>query len=258
MKYYVVDAFSEKVFGGNQAGVCVMDSWPDDCVMQDIAAENNLAETAFAVKNGPFYDLRWFTPAVEIELCGHATLATAFVIFSFIEKDSESLEFHTMSGVLTVTKQGGLYRLDFPVRSQQKTDITEQMKKAAGVDIKGAYAGYNLTLELEDEEAVRTLDPDISELKKMKEYHGVIFTARGNSCDFVSRFFAPNMGVNEDPVTGSSHTSLIPFWAKRLNKEEMTAKQLSKRGGTLYCRNAGDRVFISGGACLYLSGEIHI
>ncbi len=263
MKYYVVDAFADEVFRGNQAGVCVPDAPLGAEIMQKIAAENNLSETAFVVKNGGHYDLRWFTPSTEIELCGHATLGTAFVLSSLCDTTASSFEFHTLSGVLKVAKvvhpeAGDLLEMDFPVRPLVDTAVTEAMLAAAGVPIRAAWGGYNLMLELESEKAVKDLEPDIAAIKRLKEYHGVIVTARGESCDFVSRFFAPNVGVNEDPVTGSSHTTLIPLWSKRLGKTAMVARQLSKRGGTLYCRNAGERVLIAGKACLYLTGDIHL
>ena len=258
MRYYLVDAFADAIFTGNQAGVCVLDAPLDAAVMQKIAMENNLSETAFVVKNGAHYDLRWFTPTVEIELCGHATLGTAFVLATFYEPDAKSFEFHTMSGVLKVARAGDLLEMDFPVREQTEIAVTEAMRNAVGAPVLGAYSGYNLMLELENEEAVRKLQPDIAAIKRLREYHAVIVTARGESCDFVSRFFAPCVGVDEDPVTGSSHTVLIPFWAKCLGKKEMVARQLSKRGGTIYCRDASDRVIIGGRACLYLTGEIHL
>ena len=258
MRYYIVDAFTDRLFSGNQAGVCILETWPEDATMQDIAAENNLSETAFAAHDGAHYKLRWFTPATEIELCGHATLATAFVLANFVEPEAAEFEFHTLSGPLFVRRNGDLFELNFPVRAQQETEVTAQMRRAVDKLVVSAYAGYNLMLELEDENAVRDLVPDIEAIRDLRDYHGVIATARGSDCDFVSRFFAPNVGVDEDPVTGSTHTSLVPFWAARLGREELTARQLSKRGGMLYCRYAGDRVHISGHARLYLTGEIHL
>ena len=263
MKYYVVDAFADEVFHGNQAGVCVTDAPLETGIMQKIAAENNLSETAFVVKNGTHYDLRWFTPAVEIELCGHATLGTAFVLSSLYDAAAPSFEFHTLSGVLKVSKTrhpvaGELLEMDFPVRPLIEIAATEAMSAAVNAPVRAAWGGYNLMLELENENTVKNLEPDIAAIKNLREYHGVIVTAKGESCDFVSRFFAPNVGINEDPVTGSSHTTLIPLWSKRLGKTEMTARQLSKRGGTLYCKNAGERVLIAGKACLYMAGEIHV
>lgn len=260
MRYYVVDAFTEKLFSGNPAGVCVVDFWPEDELMQQIAAENNLSETAFVVKrDGGGYDLRWFTPAVEIELCGHATLGTAFILFGHYEQGADRLDFHTLSGLLSVSRRGELLEMDFPRRGQSATAVTDIMRKAArGTPIVGAYGGYNLTLELQSERAVKNLEPDFQAMRELPEYHGVIVTAKGENCDFVSRFFAPNAGVNEDPVTGSTHTSLVPFWAERLKKTELTARQLSRRGGTLFCRAAGERVFIAGRVQMYLVGKIQL
>lgn len=254
VRYHIVDAFADKIFSGNQAGVCVLESWPENALMQKIAQENNLSETAFIVRKDDHYGLRWFTPAVEIELCGHATLASAFVLFSFYDTNAQTLNFDTKSGVLEVERKGDLLEMNFPVRKQEKTEITDAMKRAVKAPILSAYSGYNLMLELENESRVRDLEPDITEIKKLAEYHGVIVTARGSDCDFVSRFFAPNVGVNEDPVTGSTHTSLVPFWSARLGKKELKARQLSKRGGSLYCRDGGERIFIAGKASLYLSG----
>lgn len=258
LPYFVVDAFTDKLFSGNPAGVCALPSWPDAGLMQNIARENNLSETAFVVGGGPDYELRWFTPAVEIELCGHATLATAFILCSFFGAGRETMKFSTQSGILSVEPKGDLLEMNFPARQQSRVEIDARMTKAVSVPVLGAYAGYNLTLELEDEKAIRELSPDLEAVRGLSEYHGLIVTARGENCDFVSRFFAPNMGIDEDPVTGSSHASLIPFWSERLGKTEMLARQLSSRGGTLHCRQAGDRVYIAGQAKLYLTGEIQI
>ncbi len=225
--------------------------------MQNIARENNLAETAFVVGEGPGYHLRWFTPSVEIELCGHATLATAFILNRLYDGPS-FMEFETLSGLLTVEAKGDLMEMNFPARQQAAVEVDERMKRAVPVPIDSAYGGYNLMLELQNEEAVRNLTPDIGAIKNLSEYHGLIVTAAGRKADFVSRFFAPNLGVDEDPVTGSTHTSLIPFWAQRLGKNELVAQQLSRRVGTVFCRAAGERVYISGRASLYLTGEINL
>lgn len=257
-RYFVVDAFTDKLFSGNPAGVCILPSWPATDLMQNIARENNLSETAFVVGEGPDYQLRWFTPTVEIELCGHATLATAFILCSFFGAGRETMRFSTLSGILSVELKGELLEMDFPARRQTRVEISDAMKKSVGVAVKAAYAGYNLTLELDDEKTIAELSPNLTAVRELSDYHGLIITAPGENCDFVSRFFAPNMGVDEDPVTGSAHASLIPFWSERLRKTEMTARQLSRRGGTLHCRNAGDRVYIAGQARLYLAGEIQI
>lgn len=257
--YYVVDAFTDKLFGGNPAGVCILPAWLDADLMQNIARENNLSETAFVVGEGPDYELRWFTPTLEIELCGHATLGTAFILRNFYGAGGQTMRFKTLSGVLSVDCQGDFLEMNFPARQQSPVEISETMRRAvSGQQVLGAYGGYNLTLELADEKTVRDLRPDLEAIRSMSEYHALIVTARGEGCDFVSRFFGPNVGVDEDPVTGSSHTSLVPFWSERLGKTEMIARQLSRRGGTLRCRCAGDRVYIAGQARLYLTGEIQV
>lgn len=257
MRYYMVDAFSDKPFHGNQAGVCPPQEPLEPSLMQCIAMENNLSETAFAIKRrDAMYDLRWFTPAVEIELCGHATLATAFVLFSTDEKDAQQLTFDTASGVLKVSREGDLLLMDFPVRSQTPVEITDSIRKAVDQNILEAHGGYNLQLLLESEDAVRTCVPDIRAIRAL-DYHGVIVTAKGEAdADFVSRFFAPNVGIVEDPVTGSTHTSLTPFWAERLGKTSMKARQLSARGGDLIVRLGDNRVLIGGKACFYMVGGI--
>lgn len=259
MLYYIVDAFAQKPFEGNPAGVLVRDEWLEDGLMQQIAAENNLSETAFAVREGAHYRLRWFTPAVEVSMCGHATLATAFVILNLVDPGGEAVAFETRSGRLTVTRQGDLLQMDFPVRNQSPVDITETMRRAAGgMPVLSAQGGYNLMLELPDASSVREMIPDYDAICALDTYHGVIVTAPGDDCDFVSRFFAPNMGVNEDPVTGSTHTSLTPYWAARLGRHAMTARQLSRRGGTLHVTLHDDRVLIAGSARLYLRGRIEL
>jgi len=258
MRYYVVDAFTDELFHGNPAGVCVLDAFPSDEVMQAIAAENNLSETAFVVPNGDDFDLRWFTPALEIDLCGHATLASAYILFRSDLPDAASVAFHTLSGRLTVDREGELLVLDFPARTQEPVEITDAMRAAVrGAEIRGAYGGYNLTLELADEAAVSGVQPSMDAIQAL-DYHGLIVTAPGSDCDFVSRFFAPGLGVPEDPVTGSAHTSLVPFWAARLGKKDLVARQISKRGGKLWCTLAGERVRIGGYASLYLTGELAV
>lgn len=257
MRYFVVDAFADRLFQGNPAGVCLVESPLDDAVMQSIAAENNLAETAFVMPWEDGYCLRWFTPEVEIDLCGHATLASAFVLSRFESGTPETLRFHTRSGLLTVTKQGDLFTMDFPARKPRAVPVLPMMEQALGCPVKEAHMARDCLLLVDGEETVRSLKPDMELLRRIPDTFAVIVTARGNEADFVSRFFAPNAGVPEDPVTGSSHATLIPFWAGRLGKKRMTARQLSKRGGTLYCEDCGDRVNISGKAVLYLSGEIH-
>ena len=256
MRYFVVDAFADTLFQGNPAGVCLLDTWLKDHLMQQIAAENALSETAFVVKQDGYYDLRWFTPTTEVDLCGHATLASAFVVTQFLDPGISSMDFHTKSGLLSVTKSDDLFELDFPARKPQKIQVTPQMEQALGVPILEAHKARDTLLLLESEEQVKDLQPDFNLIANLPDCFAVIATAKGENVDFVSRFFAPGAGVPEDPVTGSAHSTLIPFWAQRLHKEDMIAKQLSKRGGTLFCKNQGDRVKISGRAVLYLQGEL--
>jgi PhzF family phenazine biosynthesis protein len=258
MKYYVVDSFAEKVFEGNPAGVCVLDKWLSDKLMQKIAIENNLSETAFAVKEGEGYHLRWFTPGGEIELCGHATLATAYVIANFYEKDIDQIKFNTLSGELMVARNGQLYELDFPSRMPEPIELTEEMVGAIGVRPTEAYLSRDLMLVLEKEEDVINASPDFSKMANLSIGLGVLITSKSDNYDFASRAFFPKLNVNEDPVCGSAHCNFIPYWAKRLGKNEMVARQYSKRGGTLYCKNCGDRVKISGTAVLYSIADIRV
>lgn len=258
MKYFVVDAFAQKVFEGNPAGVCIMNEWISDELMQNIAIENNLSETAFAVKEGAHYRLRWFTPGGEINLCGHATLATAFIILNYYENQLEIVKFHTISGELTVNKQGDSYELDFPSVPSEEIAVTEKMISALGIVPKETYLNRDLVFVLESEKDVRNISPDFAMLEALPEGLGVCVTAQGNEYDFVSRGFFPKLKVNEDPVTGSLHCSLIPFWAERLGKTEMVARQLSSRGGTLYCKHEGTRVKMAGRAALYSVAELNI
>lgn len=260
MKYFVVDAFTDEMFKGNPAGVCFLDTWLEDDFLQNIAAENNLAETAFVVKKDNRYDLRWFTPDVEIDLCGHATLASAYILMNYFEKNINTISFYTKSGILTVKKNIDLYEMDFPSRIPQKIVTNKIVQDSINAPIIETYISRDMLILLETEEQINKLEVDIEKIKKITECFAFIITAvsSNNDYDFVSRFFAPNAGINEDPVTGSSHSTLIPFWAERLNKNRLVAKQLSKKGGTLYCENNGDRVKISGKAKLYLVGEINI
>ena len=258
MKYFVVDNFTDELFKGNQAGVCLLEEWLDDDVMQNIAFENNLSETAFVVKRENHYDLRWFTPELEVDLCGHATLASAFVISNLVDKSVSLMHFETKSGMLTVKKIKDTYEMDFPSRKPKQIELTTHMSQAIGLSALEAHLSRDLLLLVDNEQQVRELNPNFELLKQLPDCLGVIVTTKGDSVDFVSRFFAPRAGVPEDPVTGSAHCTLIPFWAERLNKEKMIARQISKRGGTLFCENCGDRVKISGKAVLYLQGEIFV
>jgi len=257
MKYFIVDAFTDELFKGNQAGVCLPKEPLTDDIMQKIAFENNLSETAFLVKRDRYYDLRWFTPTVEVDLCGHATLASAFVVFNFIEKTAASLQFETKSGTLIVKRIDDMYEMDFPARKPEPVKLNEQMSNAIGVTPLEAHLSRDLILLLDTEQQVQNLQPNFERIRQLN-YFAVVVTAKGDNVDFVSRFFTPRAGVAEDPVTGSAHCSLIPFWAERLGKDNMVARQLSARGGTLYCQNKDKRVKIAGKAVLYLQGEINL
>lgn len=257
MKYFVVDAFAEHVFGGNPAGVCVLEKAMDTELMQRIAAENNLSETAFVYRHEMGkYDLKWFTPKAEIDLCGHATLGTAYVVANFVDPEVETMTFSTLSGELTVVRKGAYFEMDFPSRMPKQIPVTQEMEEVIGMPITGAYLSRDLVLELENENAVKNCAPDFEKMLHMEQGTGCVVTAKGSGCDFVSRCFSPKMGVNEDPVTGSAHSSLIPFWAERLEKKELLAEQWSERGGKLFCVDAGERVKIAGKAVLYLQGEL--
>ena len=266
MEYHIINAFTDKLFCGNPAGVCLPDSWPTASTMQSIAAENNLSETAFLVKqeNGS-YGLRWFTPTLEVDLCGHATLASAFVLVGEREKDAHELKFDTASGELTVSREGGLLCLDFPARPAEECTAYPSIGKALGIKPLAVYKSRDFVVLVEDEAALRRIKPDFTlfgqvkhDAKLTSDMHGIIVTAPGFDCDFVSRFFAPLVGVPEDPVTGSAHCTLTPFWSKRLGKKIMEARQLSARGGALRCEDCGKRVKISGKAVRYLRGKIEL
>lgn len=259
MKYdiYQIDAFTRVPFKGNPAAVVPFEAWPADGVMQNIAAENNLAETAFFIPNGDGYDLRWFTPTVEMDLCGHATLATGYLLFEILGTDKQILRFQTRSGELTVEKDGDRYVLDFPSRPAVPAKAPAGAIEAIGAEPKEVVKSRDYMFVFESEEQVKVLRPDINALKNV-DAHGVIVTAKGDTSDFVSRFFAPSVGVDEDPVTGSTHCTLIPYWAEQLGKSELFARQVSTRGGELFCELKGDRVKIGGNAVLYLKGEIYV
>lgn len=257
MKQYTVDAFTSRVFSGNPAAVCVMEGYPPDEVLLDIARENNLSETAFAVRESGGYRLRWFTPGGEIDLCGHATLATAFVLLNFYEPESERVVFSTMSGELTVTRRGGLYEMDFPAYELRRVPVTEEMAAAFGASPSEAYMGRDLLCVFDDERTVREMAPDVD---KLRDLPGLLqhATARGAGTDCVSRSFAPKLSVQEDPVCGSGHCHIVPYWAARLGRTDITAYQASRRGGTLYCRDCGRRIAIAGEAVLFAESELHI
>lgn len=255
--YFHVDAFATRTFAGNPAGVCLLDAWLDDATLLNIAAENKHSETAFLVQRGEDYDLRWFTPVVEMDLCGHATLAAAFVVFSAQRFPGSLLRFHSRSGVLTVSRAGDLLTLDFPSRLAVAYAGLEDLTHGLGAAPVAVLKARDLLAVFADEQAVRSLRPDFNQLRQL-DCLGIIATAPGRDCDFVSRFFAPQAGVDEDPVTGSAHCTLIPYWAQRLGKTRLFARQLSPRGGELHCELAGDRVRIGGRAVVYLRGDIEI
>jgi PhzF family phenazine biosynthesis protein len=258
---FQVDAFTSKPFGGNPAAVVPLAEWLSDDTMLNIAAENNLSETAFFVKNNGRYDLRWFTPTVEVDLCGHATLATSHVIFKELKLENEFIKFHSdRSGELGVLKQGDKLVMDFPAYSATKVEPNAAIALAVGmVPLETWETQRNMVMLLFRNEAdIRSIAPDMNALSKLP-YDEVIVTAKGDGdTDFISRMFAPKLGIPEDPVTGAIHCSLIPYWAKELGKENMFARQVSRRGGELFCELAGDRVRIGGNAVLYLKGEISV
>ena len=255
--YYHVDAFTSNRFAGNPAGVCVLDTWLPDEVLQQIAFENNLSETAFLVPRPTHYDLRWFTPAVEVDLCGHATLASAFVIFNYLGYTEKQVSFQTQSGLLAVARQGNLLVMDFPARPPEACQSPAALSRGLGREPEAVGCARDFLAVFPTAADVVALQPDFQQLAQVDSL-GVIVTAPGEDVDFVSRFFAPRVGINEDPVTGSAHCTLIPYWAERLSKTKLTARQLSRRGGELTCELVGDRVKIGGQAVIYFKGELEI
>jgi len=254
---YQIDAFTSRLFSGNPAAVVPLDDWLADDLMQSIAAENNLAETAFVIPRTEASPLRWFTPGVEVDLCGHATLAAAHVLFERHFPDRERLRFSTRSGELVVTREGRRLALDFPARPGRPVAVTDALAAALGVRPREALIARDLLAVLDSESAVRDVRPDFRRIAELDAF-AVIVSAPGTECDFVSRFFAPKAGVPEDPVTGSSHCTLIPYWAAQLGRRTLTARQLSARGGELYCEARGERVSIAGETVEYLRGEISL
>lgn len=256
---FQVDAFSNELFKGNPAAVCMLQSWPSDSILQSIAAENNLAETAFVVRTENSTEIRWFTPLVEVDLCGHATLAAAFVLFTEAELDDKRISFVSpRSGVLSVTSMDEWLYLDFPTDTITEIQANPNIIEGIGYAPLQTYRGKTDYIALlNNEEEVVKLNPNLSAIAKLSG-RGLIVTAKGSKCDFVSRFFAPQAGINEDPVTGSAHTSLIPFWSHKLGKTTMDAQQLSARGGKLRCTYNNERCLIGGQAKLYMKGEIYI
>jgi PhzF family phenazine biosynthesis protein len=259
---YQLDAFTDTVFTGNPAAVVPLDSWLSDTVLQAIASENNLSETAFFVpmaddKKADFH-LRWFTPAVEVDLCGHATLATAALLFDHLAFERNVVRFHSQSGVLTATAQDGRVTLDFPARPGTATRVPDGLANAlGGIEPVGFLRAVKNMAVLMNEEEVRRVIPDLDYIAAM-DGDGLIVTAMGTDCDAVSRYFAPHAGIAEDPVTGSAHCTIVPYWAERLEKTQLHCRQVSDRGGDLYCEAMGDRIGLSGHAKLYLRGEIYV
>jgi PhzF family phenazine biosynthesis protein len=259
IKFYQVDAFTDHLFGGNPAAVCLLDSWPDDQLMQSVAAENNLAETAFVVRLGERFEIRWFTPTCEVDLCGHATLASGYVIFNHTDFKGMEVVFHShRSGELKVTKQGTKLFLDFPADEFSPCKNLPEITQGIGLKPLEVYKGKTDYMAiLGSEEEVYNVQPDFVAIAKI-DARGLIITAPGKNVDFVSRFFGPQSGVNEDPVTGSAHTTLIPYWSARLGKKELIARQVSSRVGSLDGRYLPPRVIIGGEAQLYAVGEIYL
>jgi PhzF family phenazine biosynthesis protein len=252
---YVVDAFTSTLFGGNPAAICLLPDWLPTALMQTIAAENNLSETAFLVEEGNGWGLKWFTPKVEIDLCGHATLASAFMLAKLNPQQHE-FRFHTLSGELIVTRSGDLFTLDFPRRELEPLSREQELSEKLGIQVvQVTRAGKTLMAELADANSVQHYQPDAAVIRAL-DCKGLVITARGDDCDFVSRYFAPAVGVDEDPVTGSAHCGLVPYWSAKLNKTTLHARQLSARRGELFCEYRGARVLMSGHAVQYSEGTI--
>ncbi len=255
---YVVDAFTRKVFGGNPAAVCPLEAWPEDALMRQVAMENNLSETAFFAAEGDGYRLRWFTPAVEIDLCGHATLASAFVIFNYLDLAADSVTFKTLSGALVARREGERIALDFPARPAAPADAPADLLDGLGArprEVLRSSVDYMAVYETEDE--VRSLRPDMALISKV-EARGVIATAPGRDSDCASRYFAPRVGVAEDPVTGAAHCTVVPYWAAKLGRRDIRARQVSARGGELFCQDQGERIRLAGHAARYSEGFLYL
>ena len=258
LRIFQVDAFASELFRGNPAAVVPLEKWLPDKIMQNIALENNLSETAFFIPKNEEYQIRWFTPLAEVDLCGHATLATAHVLFNHLNYQQAEIHFESRSGHLKVRRNKEILFLDFPASSLIKTEIPENLKEAFQFQPEKCFKGReDYMLVYNDEEEVLTLKPEFERIGSTTT-RGIIITSASRKYDFVSRFFAPAVGINEDPVTGSAHTMLIPYWAKTLGKNELLAKQVSTRGGIIHCKNKGERVEIGGQAITYMSGEIFI
>ncbi|MDR3422752.1 MAG: PhzF family phenazine biosynthesis protein [Xanthobacteraceae bacterium] len=256
---YQVDAFTDSLFGGNPAAVCPLQAWLPDPVMQAIAAENNLSETAFFVRAGGDYALRWFTPIVEVDLCGHATLASGYVVMRFLEPQRQAVSFHTAkAGTLTVARHGDRLAMDFPARPARPAEPPPGLLAALGGEPREVLRARDHLVVYGSAAEIAALKPDLAALAKVDCWAAIVTAPGENGVDFVSRFFAPAQGVPEDPATGSSHCTLTPYWAERLGKTELEARQLSRRGGALGCTLHGDRVSIAGRVALYLEGQIEV
>lgn len=257
IRQYIVDAFTDRVFSGNPAAVCLPDAWPDESTMMAIAAENNLSETAFAVREEEGWHLRWFTPVAEIDLCGHATLATGFVVLNFVEPQAEEVRFRTLSGVLTVSRRPEGYAMDFPAYQLHPVPVTEEMTAILGIQPLEAWMGRDLVCVLPDEAAVRAHTPKPGAVAALE---GLLVhtTAPGDQSDMVTRSFAPKLGIEEDPVCGSGHCHTAVYWAQKLGKTNLSAVQASPRGGRLQCRLQGDRLTLVGQAVLFEEGTLHV
>ena len=254
---YKVDAFTDKLFGGNPAAVCPLENWLADDVMQKLAAENNLSETAFFVKENDVYHIRWFTPEYEIDLCGHATLGSAYVIFNHLNHDSDTINFTCKSGKLVVKKKEDLFELNFPSRMPVDCEAPDALLKGINIKPNKILKSRDYFLVYNDEKLIEQIVPDFNYLNQL-DVVGVIVTAPGKEVDFVSRFFVPNSVIGEDPATGSAHCNLIPYWAKELNKNSLTATQVSPRRAQFICENKDDRVLMAGNVVLYLKGEYYL
>ena len=252
---YQIDAFSSQVFSGNPAAVCPLETWIEDSLMQAIARENNLSETAFFVPEGNGYHIRWFTPAAEVDLCGHATLATAFVVFEYFDVPVNQIRFNSRSGELIVEKENDLLAMDFPSQPPMPCEPPDALRAGLQGVPSEILCSEDYFVVFSNEDDIKAMKPDMAELEKL-DLRGVIVTAKGKDVDFVSRFFAPKFGIKEDPVTGSSHCALIPYWAHKLGKKELHALQVSNRGGELFCEDRGDRVVIAGRAVKFMEGII--
>jgi len=257
LKLYQIDAFANKPFEGNPAAICPLDKWLPDELMQSIAAENNLSETAYIVKTAKGFHIRWFTPTHEVDLCGHATLASAYVIFNILGYKNNEISFESKSGLLTVIRNGDSFQMDFPSQAPSKCSVPEQIKNAFNEMPIECLKAEDYIVVFQNEDSILNAKPNLNALSEL-DLRGVAITSTSKNYDFVTRFFAPNYGINEDPVTGSAFTQLIPYWADKLNKRKLSAKQVSQRGGEVGCISSGERVQISGKAVKYFEGTIEI